>query len=408
MFKLVIKPIKDFYAIVAIATLMFSAACLTNENSLTELLVSGIVIVCCSVLTILKNGLTVQTIFNRGTVWLLAIYILIEIYGLFFLRMGTFNGDLYLFKGIRIFFIAAMLYSLKSFDRAFNVLLKGLKVAILISAVYMFISGVFSLERVLTAQIGSRLGSELTGNVNITSLTFSIMFFPVFFSVIQKKSRNIWGIICCVVAVAIILFTGSKKGLIAVIWAILLIIMIEKSVSKYFIVPLLIAGGIYAIQNVPWLYNIIGSRVQDLFATFGIGEAATAYQSTANRYNFIVIGLKSFLNVPIFGGGINYFQYINNVYAYSHCNYVEVLNSFGVLGFAIFYSFPISVLIKLRKNCKICRHAPKAEGVFCLMYLALIGVLDFAMVSFAGSGVTYIPCVLGFLLLKDKGKICNA
>lgn len=399
MFKLVIKPIKDFYAIVAIATLMFSATCLTNENSLTELLVSGIVIVCCCILTILKNGLTVQTIFNSGTIWLLAIYILIEIYGLFFLRMGTFNGDLYLFKGIRIFFIAAMLYSLRSFNRSINVVINGAKVAILVSAAYMLAGGAFSLDSILTAQLGMRIGGELTGNVNTTALIFGIMFFPVFFTILDKRSRTPLSILCCVVAVAIILLSGSKKGLIIIIWAILLIMVSVKSASKYFVVPLLLVGGVYAILNIPWLYSIVGSRVQDFFAVFGFGEAATAYQSTATRYNFIFLGLRSFLNVPILGGGINYFQYINNVYSYSHCNYIEVLNSFGLLGFAIFYCFPLRLLIKIRKHSK---QTSGNVGTFCFMYVVLILILDFAMCSFSDSGITYLPYILGYLFILDK------
>ena len=95
------------------------------------------------------------------------------------------------------------------------------------------------------------------------------------------------------------LLTGSKKALLVIVIATVMVLFIYKKPIKYFIFFKYCNRGIYAVFNVPALYNTVGFRVVDMFATFGIGTAVTRAQSTSIRSEYIIMGLKSFLNHPI-------------------------------------------------------------------------------------------------------------
>src|SRR5699024_118429 len=151
--------------------------------------------------------------------------------------------------------------------------------------------------------------------------------------------------------VFITIFTGSRKALFIFVFSIGFFSLLNKERNKFtklgFIGLLLILIGYVSLNN-PFLYNVLGSRIEGFFANFtGRGEIDA---STNTRMNMINTGLDFFKEKPLFGHGIDsfrqlYFNYVGD-YRYSHNNYIELLVSVGVFGTVIYYLGLLSILKK--------------------------------------------------------------
>ena len=68
-----------------IALFLFSTACFRNEDSLLLLMISGIVVIVLAVYFVLRQGITIERIINnKVSLWITALYLMYEIYGIFF------------------------------------------------------------------------------------------------------------------------------------------------------------------------------------------------------------------------------------------------------------------------------------------------------------------------------------
>ena len=408
MMKMSIKKNKEYnlLSVIAIALFLFSSTCFWEETKLKLLMISGSVIVIITIWTILKNRVTPNMIVNCKTIqWLIINFCLFEIYGLFFLRIGTFNWDFVGFNGVLLICLCILCMVTRSSEQIEKEYLHACKIGFIAIAVYIYFNNIIDLKSI---RFGSRLGNELSGNVNTAATCFGIMFIPIIYSIFVKKYRGLLNYFVVVIALICMLLTGSKKGLIIIILSIIMIYFIYKNPIKYFIIPFVMIVGIYAVFNIPVLYNIIGFRVIDMFATFGIGNAVTKAQSTAARSEYIIIGLKSFFNHPIFGGGMNYFQYINNTVHYSHNNYVELLNDFGLIGLMIHYFYSLKTIRFFFKNKNHVPREKRTMYILCITMIIMKMILDIAMVSFTALGIYYLPFIISFMIMgKEKFYLSN-
>ncbi|WP_105618954.1 O-antigen ligase family protein [Vallitalea okinawensis] len=404
---------KRKYAIIkaAFALFLFSSTVFWEENSLDLLLASGIVIIALTVITIINGKIYSNAIINCRVIWwIVANFIVFEIYGLIFLRAGSFNWDFVGFNGVLLVCISIMCLSIPSTEELVNIIATSCKIGIFATAIYIYANTInFS-----NISFGTRFGDALSGNVNTVATCFAMMYLPVIYTVAIKKKRDIFGIICCLVALVCMLMTGSKKGMLVILISFIMIMFLYKKPLKYFIFPIIIIVGIYAVFNVPELYNTVGYRIVDMLASFGIGTAVTAAQSTSIRKDLIVMGLKSFWNSPIFGGGMNYFQFINNARYYSHNNFVEILNGFGVIGLALFYGISLKSLRFFCGQRKRVYQDKESIYIFCITMIVMKLTLDMAMVSFSSLGIYYLPFLFPAMIMykerrlkQERGKASN-
>lgn len=394
--------------VIVLSMFLFSTMCFRNDNNLNQLLIFGIIVIICSFLLLLSQGLSLKTILsNKAFLWIFSFFSLYELYGFFYIRMGYFNWDLKFFTLVSLASIIFLLSGTDDTEKVFYILTKACIISLIAASVYMYIKGDLTLS-FNSINFGNRIGDSLTGNVNTTAVNFGLLSFVVFYSLIKDKKNRFVKIIVCFISAIVMLFTGSKKAIIVMIFSLLLWQKISKKSYKYLIVPLALGVGVYMIFTIPALYNTIGYRLLDAFATFGFGEAVSSYQSTQIRSSFITLGFKSFLKVPIFGGGVNYFQYINNVYSYSHNNYIELLNTFGILGFALYY-VPVIKLLKLNIINSNYEKTTSNEGLstFFVYFIILQLVLDIGMVSFAGSGLGFLAYIIP-MICSQKGNALNS
>ena len=140
-----------------------------------------------------------------------------------------------------------------------------------------------------------------------------------------------------------------------------------------------------------------------MFLTLRYGSETALYSySTDVRAMMIKEGFEFFMEHPILGGGYNYFYLRTSTpYDYSHCNYTEMLCTFGLIGTLVYYSKHFSLLrclfnqIRLRKGEDI--------NLICISSIMLIQtlVLDWAVVTFSAQSVWYIPVIFASVTVEQ-------
>lgn len=185
------------------------------------------------------------------------------------------------------------------------------------------------------------------------------------------------------------LLTGSRKSLIAIIIGIILLSYlyskyeknrVSKKIGVILLGGLVLAVILYAINNNPTLYNIIGFRIDGALNTFtGKGNRE---MSAVIRLNMIDRALEMFRQKPILGWGIEGFKKFAGYGAYSHNNYTETLVSFGVLGFFMFYGMKFKILMNQIKLLNIEQNIHcRQQYCFLIVMMIVTLILDFGEVS---------------------------
>lgn len=200
----------------------------------------------------------------------------------------------------------------------------------------------------------------------------------------------------------IVLITGSRKGLIMIVLAIMVINFSQgrRKIVKSVLIVSAVAIVLYVlIMNVEFLYNIIGVRVESLIKMLTGGS--TEEKSLGDRQKLVNIGWAYFKQNPWTGYGYDCFKLVSgmggqgkvrvgSVGYYSHNNYVELLFGGGIIGFAIYYAAVGSVIKRLILSIK---KNP------CIPYLLAIMVakmaVEYAYVSYYNRIDAYLLAIIG-------------
>lgn len=211
-----------------------------------------------------------------------------------------------------------------------------------------------------------------------------------------------------------VLLTGSRKGLIMVVLAIMVINMAGggRRIVKTILISAAAAAMIYlVIMNVPVFYNIIGVRVENLLRF--LNEGTTIEGSLRSRQALTQIGMQYIARKPWTGYGLDCFKMISGmggrgkvgigqVGYYSHNNYIELLFGVGIIGMVLYYIPFLSVLRGLWGRMK--KDA-------CIPYLLAILVaklsVEYAYVSYYVRMDAYIlaivvGCMMAVQCKKEK------
>ena len=221
-----------------------------------------------------------------------------------------------------------------------------------------------------------RIGSIVGYNPNVIGiqLIFGIIS-SMYFLITNKPRRKIILILINVLFFALILFSGSRKSLLALLIGFLVYFLIrnKENTKKIFIflflLPLIFAGIGYLIFKVDIFYNVIGNRLETLIDVLK-GEADNI------RISMIKEGIRLFINKPIFGNGIDAFTRLSGFETYSHNNYIEILVNYGLIGFIIYYSIYFYIIVKLLYKIKF------KNSVFYISIVLILLFLDIGVVSF--------------------------
>ena len=214
------------------------------------------------------------------------------------------------------------------------------------------------------------------------------------------EKKRIW-YLCMILAVALGLFTGSRKAVLimlagAVGYIIMYSLFVRKQASNKWIVVfflvLAMVGMVYACFEIPVLYQIIGVRIEGFFGV--LTGRGTTERSAEIRSNMVRKALEMFARKPLFGWGIEGFAKYSGFSVYSHNNYTETLVSFGILGFVLFYGLKIKLLINQFRVIKRQKDVTKIPtSLLCFVLMAVMLAVDMAAVSM-NSVVINLPFAL--------------
>ena len=119
-----------------------------------------------------------------------------------------------------------------------------------------------------------------------------------------------------------------------------------------------------------------------------------------------MLSIKAWKEKPIVGHGLHSFRYYsllhNGPYLYSHCNYTELLSTLGIIGFLLYYSayiYLIVACIKYRKKNKYY--------IFFLAFLLMNLVSDYSTISYYRQHYLIIFFTISRAILKNKNEERN-
>lgn len=203
----------------------------------------------------------------------------------------------------------------------------------------------------------------------------------------------------------ITLFTGSKKGLFAILIGISILIILSSKNRKASIYKLLIVGifiGIayYIVMKTPLFYNVVGRRINDLMINLDGGKDYTnSLSSTGERILHIRYAFRIFLNHPFLGVGLDVYRYINPIrVTYAHDNYVELMADLGLIGTSLYYIMPLFILkYSLKKIIAFdMRYSLQFAVIICIF------VMDIGMVSYSDETIHIILAIICGYTLNSR------
>lgn len=241
-----------------------------------------------------------------------------------------------------------------------------------------------------------RLGKDFGLNPNTLGMVLSHSSITLIYLGIKNNKKQYFLFIVPLVVIAFL--TGSRKAFVMVIGGIsfLLFLYSKKQKTKLFVivVSILSIWVIYQIiMNIPYLYNVLGKRIDIMNI---VNQQFTA--STKTRLLMIKEGWILFAKKPIFGYGLENYRKISSFGTYSHNNYIELLVSTGLVGFIIYYSLPVWILI----SSLIKRAEGNFEYNIIITYFLLFLIIDFAMVSYNNLIIHFLiaSCIAYFKILQ--------
>ena len=210
--------------------------------------------------------------------------------------------------------------------------------------------------------------------LNKGEIKYLLFTFPIAGGIALSASRNSFA--SCLVASALLTFCHFRLGR-------------QLKNLKFGIFTAVIVASIVVMtpQFSSFVYRTIGHRLT--------GESIAASASNIQRKQFLDSSITLFTEKPVFGHGIGSFQILAGNGQFTDSNYLELLVSFGLIGFTIYYSLYILILRNLLISIT------KEENL-TILFFALIMTLAFSEI---GLIVTGYPCV--FLLLGTAYSHCK-
>jgi len=234
-----------------------------------------------------------------------------------------------------------------------------------------FITSIYILLNADFSRI-TRFGEEI-GNVNAVGLMLSISTVFGFYFIVEERKYLYIPIIAA--NSIVILLTGSRKSLVFIVMALIMVLISKRResfkdrVKVIFGSIVIVLVSYYLIYNVPIFYQVIGRRMDNLLL-FLFGEG-TKEGSINNRVYMMQVGLSWFKERPFIGYGIdNYRLLFSGVaggrYTYSHNNIIELLVGIGLIGTLFYYLTNVIVLIDLIRVSK------RDMRTLCYSFIAII------------------------------------
>lgn len=221
--------------------------------------------------------------------------------------------------------------------------------AIILGGIIMMIYSLYyyGIDNFINSLMGNiRLGGEINQE-NAFGFYCAIVFLLCLYRYIyiQKKIYLLFAGISILFSVS----TGSRKSIV-ILLIILMILFYFKNKSNRIITIIVLALSIYGVFYILNYLGILG----ETFVRFTQFFAEKKDESTLLRMDYINFGIKKFLEKPILGYGIEQFAVLysqeKGYFSPAHNNYIQILISFGIVGFIYWYKIYFNIIITCFKN----------------------------------------------------------
>ena len=307
----------------------------------------------------------------------------------------------YVNNAIQIVFIFLILPTIIKDKEDLNKILKLLLISLFYTAIVILIRTPLSQWGIV------RIGRCVGLHPNAIGIRMAIgVIISLFFCHEKFKENNKKGsikyIIFMIIGIILVLFSGSRKALALTILGVVGFEVFnstgKKRILKIVSISIIFIILLVLIFNNEQLYSVMGIRIERVVRTLIEGENVSENDragSLIERIFFIRQAIDLFRNNPLIGyGGNNFATWMRNIEyenpVYSHNNFVELLSTLGIVGFAIYYFFFGKVLLGLLHNIKINKDDSYSILFFTLMIMMLI--LDLGSISYAADFNAIIFC----------------
>lgn len=190
-----------------------------------------------------------------------------------------------------------------------------------------------------------RLGGQVNQE-NTFGYYSAIVFAFALYQMVYKKKR--WYFLFLPLPIIMGLFSGSKKSLLLLALAAFMIIALKdkkKIISRTIFAVIVVGAAGYVLYRLGAL-DLVLKRTEEALSGTDV--------STNDRKLFIEFGIEKIKEKPILGYGIEQFALLfEQSYGRlepSHNNYVQILTSFGIVGFSLWYGAYFYFLVVGIKN----------------------------------------------------------
>ena len=204
--------------------------------------------------------------------------------------------------------------------------------------------------------------------------------------------RKRWYYALYVILTAFSMMSGARKGILITILGTVIIFVASakswQSAAKRFVLSVLISGGfLYAIMNIPLLYNGIGVRVSTMMQQLSTNSGD---DSISTRLKLLEYAQQAFLQRPVLGAGLDAFRHINPLDTYAHNNFMEILACLGILGVLLYYSLPVATFFQLIRRTR----AQMKDSALYLAIIACILACDFFTIWYYNENIQIYTALL--------------
>lgn len=212
-------------------------------------------------------------------------------------------------------------------------------------------------------------------------------------------------------ALLVLAVSSSRKGIVLMIVGCMGVLALKEmkagvglnTVLKCIVALVLFFCLVFFLLQLP-MFSKVNERMISMFLS--IKGENHVHDSAWQREQLRALGMQIFLDHPLGGVGLdvarNYVVSILGEKKYTHNNYVELLSCTGIIGFLLYYSVYVHLLIQYWKYRKYGDH----EYDICFVLLLTSLMMDYGMVSYE-SKKTYLVMVLLWLemnILKKRRK----
>lgn len=337
---------------------------------LTNVIFNALAFVFCLILAFDNKHILKKAVCNPALIWIMAFSLMVFIYGHFKL----FTAADYYSRMMTVLTVApAVLILIILFYNKEDVLsILGVSGSVVIittlitSLCYDYVWGEWLMG------MYSRVGATPAGGCIDTGNLVLILLIPILYQLIvyKKIKQYLW---ITLIGIFEIVATGAKSSVLPIVFVFAIMIVGASDDKKIIRRNLIILGvaavvAFAAIMIVPPLYGVVGYRIAELFTGVNAAEP-DLHTSTGQRMAMITAFKAHFWEAPLFGHGFYSFREmpysqieeyrIGTEIAYRnvqlHMNFLEVLFSYGIVGFVLYYWFPVYVIIKTFRANKMAK-----------------------------------------------------